>query len=255
MSTIQAHQPRILPTVLYQDEHCLVVDKPAGMLVHRGMDNDTWTLIDAVRVLTGQPTVFPIHRLDRPTSGAVLFALDSESARILGDLREQHLLDKRYLAFVRGQSPLRGIVDAPVPKDEGGSKVPATSFLSTLSTQTTQPRSCSLVLISPITGRFHQLRRHLKHINHMILGDTTYGKSDLNRAFAQNYGLTRLGLHAYALSLPVPWQENRIHVVAPLANDLQQAALRMGFVEDDWQKSHTVSLQFSKDDDGVLYFP
>lgn len=235
----QQEQPEQQPTldVVYEDEHLLAAHKPAGMLVHRGWGDSATVLVDLVREYQGGGKVHTIHRLDRPTSGVVLFARSPECARALGAMFEAREVLKRYLALVRGTAPERGFLDHPVPREpRGKERVEAQSSLRRVAfLPDTLPRECSLVEIAPHSGRVHQLRRHLRHLNHPILGDSTYGRGHLNRAFSQDYGLERMALHAYRVSMVHPMTGEALEIVAPLAPDLQRAFGAMGMPEQVWQ--------------------
>jgi tRNA pseudouridine65 synthase len=213
--------------VLYRDEGMVVVNKPAGMVVHRGWAREGPVLVDELRHLTGLKRVHPIHRLDRGTSGALVVALNAERARELGAVWENGLVTKCYLALVRGCPPDQGDIDHPLPRREGGPRVPAQSTFCRLCTAATEPRHVSLVKVWPRTGRLHQVRRHLKHISHPVIGDANYGKGPLNRALRERYGLARLALHALELSFPVPGPVP-LRVRAPLPDDLIRPWRQMG---------------------------
>ncbi len=218
--------------VLYRDDHLLAVDKPSGLLVHRGWGRDRVTLVDLVRDELGVGKVHPLHRIDRGTSGVVLFAQDPDTAARMREPFEQGGVDKRYLALVRGVAPDGGVVDHPIPRKENGPRVPSNTAFRRLATARTEPRHVSWVEAIPRTGRLHQVRRHLKHINHPVIGDANYGKGDLNRSFAKQYGLDRLCLHAARLGLVHPSTGDRLQIVAPLPDEFAHS-LRAVFSEAD----------------------
>lgn len=215
-------------SVLYRDDSVLAVDKPAGLLVHQGWGRDALVLVDIVRKILGLKTVHPLHRLDRQTSGVVLFALDPAAAATLGDAFENRTVRKTYWALVRGEPPLEGVIDSPVPKTEGGPRVPALTTYRRLATLCTEPRRVSWVEASPRTGRLHQVRRHLKHISCPVIGDANYGKGQINRAFRERYGLCRMALHAAALTFPHPETGRPCTISAPLPPDLELPLRNMG---------------------------
>lgn len=217
------------PKVLYKDDFILAVDKPAGMLVHRGWGKDDVVLTDVVREMTGAGTVHPLHRLDRQTSGVVLFATDKEAARYLSACFESGGIEKSYLALVRGETPMSGVIDHPIPRQEGGPRVAAVTEFRRLAVLCTEPRHVSWVLARPRTGRLHQVRRHLKHISHPIIGDANYGKGDINRAFRERYGLSRTALHASSIVFEHPAEKQTVTVCAPVPSDLANSLVRMGF--------------------------
>ncbi|HIA04416.1 MAG TPA: pseudouridylate synthase [Myxococcales bacterium] len=212
-------------TLLYQDEHVAVVNKPSGMLVHRGWDRDRIVAMTALRDLL-DTHVYPVHRLDRPTSGAVIFALNVEAARSLSHSFEKRLVDKRYLALVRGITPESGTIDYPIHNQprRKGPRVPAVTDFERLDTF----ERFSLVEARPLTGRLHQIRRHLRHITHPLIGDISYGTGDLNRRFRADFGLYRLALHALEITIPHPVTGESLKVGATLPSDLAEPLQKMG---------------------------
>ncbi len=220
--------------VLHHDDRLIAVAKPSGLLVHRGWAGDDVTAVDLVRRLAGRP-VHPLHRLDRGTSGVLLLALDREAAAALGAAFEAGAIEKRYLALVRGEAPEAVVVDHPLPRREGGPRVPALTAIRRLAVATTEPRHVSLVEARPATGRPHQVRRHLKHAGHPVIGDANWGKGPLNREFSERYGLSRLALHAVFLALDHPATGERLELRAPLPQDLTGPLIRMAFDPARWQ--------------------
>ena len=204
------------PEILYSDPHVAVVSKPSGLLVHRGWDNDSDVLMTRVRDSLGC-WVYPVHRLDRGASGAVVFALTSTVARLLGQALQQGAVDKRYLALVRGIPPEAGIIDHPIPRRPKGPRVEATTGYRRIAVF----GRYSLVEANPRTGRLHQIRRHMKHISCPLIGDVRYGKGDHNRMFRDRYGLKRLALHATQLRFAHPLSGATVEVNAPLPDDLR----------------------------------
>ena len=211
-------------TILWRDEHLVAVYKPAGWLVHRtGLDaGETRFVMQTLRDQIGQ-RVYPVHRLDKGTCGVLVMALHSDAARALAQSFEQHRTHKRYIALVRGWLPDSADVHHALKPDDAPENAPAqeahTRFrcLARLElAESFDPRHAStrasLVEAVPTTGRRHQIRRHLKHLAHPILGDATHGKGPLNRWWAQRLGQTRLWLHAQALSLPHPMTGERIDI-------------------------------------------
>jgi tRNA pseudouridine65 synthase len=209
--------------VLRQNPRFVAVAKPSGVAVHHGWSREGEAALELVRDHLGR-FVYPVHRLDRPTSGVLLFALDAESARVLHELFESGGVDKRYLALVRGVAPQAGTVDHPIPRREDGPRVPAlTEFRRLWSGE-----HVSLVEARPRTGRLHQVRRHMKHINHPLIGDANYGKGALNRDYRERIGLGRLALHAAELSFTDPWSGEPYAIAAPVPRDLGGPLERLG---------------------------
>ncbi|MFN3302834.1 MAG: pseudouridine synthase [Roseateles sp.] len=217
-------------TLIYKDEHLAAVDKPPGLLVHRTQlaAGEDEAALQQLRDQLGRP-VWPVHRLDRGTSGVLLFALSAEVAALLGAMFEQGQMDKHYLALVRGWPAAdAGLIDHPLARDP---ELPSAGQ-PLLAAQTrwrvlqrldwplvTDPRFAStrvaLLEAEPLQGRRHQIRRHLKHIAHPILGDATHGKGPLNRAIAAHLGVQRLWLHAQRLAFAHPVSGAPLLLTAP----------------------------------------
>ena len=208
--------------------------KPPGLLVHRtGLDaGETRFALQLLRDQLGRP-VWPVHRLDKGTSGVLLFALNAEVARTLGQAFESgEGLQKTYRAVVRGWPADAGLIDHPLkrmPDDMRTERMevqPAQSRFATLRRlELPMPQQgfastrCAEVALEPLTGRRHQLRRHMKHIAHPIIGDATHGKGPLNRAVADLVGLQRLWLHAESLELPHPVSGRLLRLASPLPSE------------------------------------
>lgn len=208
--------------VLYRDEDVLVVSKPAGILTHRSeMAHDSDVAMMRARDAIGAH-VWPVHRLDRQTSGALVFALTAEMARVLCLAFEEGRVAKVYVALVRGQAPEHLVLDYPVPKGEGKERVPAVTELRRLYARD----YFSVVEARPRTGRFHQIRRHMSHLRHPIAGDSNYGTGWFNRKIRAEAGLLRLALHASSITLPTASGTREIH--APMAADFAEALAKLG---------------------------
>lgn len=220
--------------ILYQDDVLVAVNKPAGMLVHRSwLDrHETQFVMQTLRDQIGQ-RVYPIHRLDRPTSGVLLFALNSEIANLLCRQFEQKQIEKQYLAVVRGYVTGHGEIDYPLKvqldkiadKFSQPDKAPQSAVTFYEGLQTVEmpygvgryaTSRYSLVRLIPQTGRKHQLRRHMKHIFHPILGDTQYGDLHQNRALMEHTGCARLLLHAEKLTFVHPLTQRPMTIQAGL---------------------------------------
>jgi tRNA pseudouridine65 synthase len=200
--------------ILHRDDRLVVVAKPAGMIVHRGWANDELALLQRVRDTVGA-YVWPIHRLDRGASGCVVFALDVDAARSLNAAFAAGTVEKHYLALTRGHPPEHLVLDYPVPRTEGGERVPAVTEIWRRETF----GRYALVEAHPRTGRLHQIRRHLKHLSCPLIGDVNYGKGEHNRLFRTEYDLHRLALHSLRLIVPHP-DGGTVDVTAPIADDL-----------------------------------
>lgn len=209
--------------ILWRDSTYVAVDKPSGLAVHRGLCTDAITALEMTRDTVGQ-WVYPVHRLDRATSGVLLFALSSEAAGALHGQFEDGSVEKRYWALVRGVAPDEGTIEHAIPRSEGGPRVPATTSFRRL----WAGAHVSLVEALPKTGRFHQVRRHMKHIHHPVIGDANYGKGPLNRAYREEIGLGRLALHAQRLAFNHPYTSVRIAIESVLPDDLRHPFERLG---------------------------
>jgi tRNA pseudouridine65 synthase len=217
-------------TPIYQDEHLVVIDKPPGLLVHRTQlaAHEGEAALQLLRDQLGR-TVWPAHRLDRGTSGVLLFALSAEMASSLGSMFEQGAMDKRYLALVRGWPAAdEGVVDHPLARDPelpsaGQPLLEAQTRWRVLqrlewpvaSDARFTTTRVALLEAEPMRGRRHQIRRHLKHMAHPILGDATHGKGPLNRAVAAHLGVNRLWLHAQRLQFIHPATGAALSLEAP----------------------------------------
>ena len=218
-------------TVLHRDPHLIAIDKPPGLLVHRtGLDaGETEFAVQRLRDQIGQP-VWPAHRLDKGTSGVLLFALDAATASALGKAFESgEQVQKTYRAIVRGWPTEAGFIDHPLkrmpddmrhPREEVQAAQTRYQTLARyelpLSTSAEFPTTrFALVALQPLTGRRHQLRRHMKHISHPIIGDSTHGKGPLNRAVAECLGVQRMWLHATKLTLTHPDTGEVLSIQAP----------------------------------------
>ncbi len=194
--------------VLFRDQNLIAIDKPSGLLVHRS-DIDRHESRFAVQLLRDQigQRVQPVHRLDKGTSGVLLFALDEQSTRTLSKQFEQNTIRKTYLAIVRGWPAESGEIDHPLTRKHdlygnrlvaGEAQAAVTRFRRLGCVELPfevdrHPGSrYALVELKPLTGRTHQLRRHMKHISHPIIGDATHGKGLHNRFFQRQLGINRL---------------------------------------------------------------
>lgn len=211
--------PELRPLrVLHRDEHVVVVDKPAGLAVHRGWAPERDVAMTRVRDALGV-RVHPVHRLDRGTSGVLVFALTIDAASVLAEAFAGGRVHKRYLALVRGVPPESLVIDHPLPpgEDRTAARVPA---LTVLIRREVFGRY-SLVEARPETGRLHQIRRHCKHVSCPIIGDVNYGKGAHNRLFRERFGLHRMFLHALSVTLPHPATSAALTVTAPLPPELE----------------------------------
>lgn len=229
--------------ILYQDEQFVAIHKPSGLMVHRSniARQEKRFAVQMLRDQLGQP-VHPVHRLDRGTSGVLLFSLNRSHAL------DWTSVEKKYLAIVRGHPAAEGMIDYPLRKKvdtyagletEDATPQEAVTAYRTLATLELPipiaPYATSrfaLVLLSPATGRRHQLRRHMKHIAHPIIGDATYGKGPVNRSFKENFGSDRLLLACVEIGFIHPIRQTLIHIQAPLKGEFRRAIATLG-----WEKA------------------
>ncbi|MDG6894081.1 tRNA pseudouridine(65) synthase TruC [Volucribacter amazonae] len=235
--------------IIFQDDYMVAVNKPAGMLVHRSWldSQETRFVMQTLRDQISQ-YVYPIHRLDRPTSGVLLFALNPDIAQQLCQQFEQKQVEKSYLAVVRGylqgqeriDYPLKVKQDKIADKFADKEKLPQSAITDYIGLKTAempyplgryQTSRYSLVRLLPKTGRKHQLRRHMKHIFHPILGDTQYGDLHQNRLFQQKTGSHRLMLHAESLQITHPITQQKLRLTADLDQQWEQVFRCLGFSE------------------------
>lgn len=233
--------------IIYRDDHLVAINKPSGLLVHRSeIDrHETRFAVQLLRDQLGQK-VYPVHRLDKPTAGVLVFALSPDVARQLGVLFSQHQIIKTYVALVRGFAPEQGLIDHPLVEeldkyaDKKASNVkPAQAALTHFSRLATieLPYSVdkypttrySLVQCQPQTGRKHQIRRHLKHISHPIIGDAKHGKGHHNRFFQQAFACGGLMLAATELRLNHPVTQEPLELIAPLAAPFSRVIREFGW--------------------------
>ena len=210
--------------VVHRDAFLAVVNKPAGLMAHasamaRGEDR---FLVDQLRAQFSAP-VHLVHRLDRATSGCLLVAFDRETAAALGRIFMSREVDKHYLAVCRGWPEPDLLVDHPLDGGPGkADKKPAQTRITRLATAELDIPSAghersryALLCCSPHTGRFRQIRRHLKHLSHHLIGDSSHGDGRHNRNFRM-LGVHRMLLHAWKLEFTHPHSGERIECIAPL---------------------------------------
>lgn len=210
--------------IIYQDKDLLAINKPAGLLVHksniaRNTDEDAVSLLEDQ---IGQP-VFPAHRIDRPTSGILLFALNAETANALSQQLQEKSVDKRYLALLRGFCPQEGLITKPLTSEYSSKEKSAASYYKKIAEfelpiplQKFQTTRYSLVQAMPITGRTHQLRLHFAHIRHYIIDDKKHGDVKQNKHLKTHFALENMFLHAYQLTFTHPVTQQQIILNAKL---------------------------------------
>jgi tRNA pseudouridine65 synthase len=244
-SPAQRASPAAALPVLYADAALIAVHKPSGLLVHRTTLDPRaaeWALQSARRQ-AGGARLYPVHRLDRGTSGVLVFARSREAHRALSAEFAAHEVRKTYLALVRGwpasegciEEPLARIIDVPgSPRASGELQAARTSYrrLATVELAVRVDRyptsRYALVELAPLTGRRHQLRRHMRKLDHPLIGDTTYGHGRHNRLFRSEFGVQRLLLAAVELTLTSPATGATVAIAAPLAADFWAPLVALG---------------------------
>ena len=231
-------------TLLYEDESFVAVAKPSGMFVHRSDADHSATcfVLQSVRDQLNQ-MLFPVHRLDRATSGVVLLARSSNAAAAVGKLFTERLVSKTYFALVRGHCEDSGEINDPLVSARGRglpSDHPHAQPQDALTRFKTVERyempveserfpttRCSLIEASPITGRYHQIRRHFNYFSHPVIGDTSHGDGRQNRSFRENFGVTRLMLASVRMNFQHPLSEGKVEISCPPETSFQTVIDRL----------------------------
>lgn len=222
--------------VLYRDEHFVAIDKPAGLQVHRSRISDASAFaLQQLRDQIGQ-RVYPVHRLDRPTSGVLIFALSPGAARDLGAQFAAHTAVRRYLAITRGYTEPEGTIDYSLREDASRPLQEAVTHYRRLATIELpiavgrySTARYSLVEATLETGRTHQIRKHFAHIFHPLIGDTTYGEGRHNRLFREHFDSHSLLLFAQRLEITHPYSREALSIEAALPNEWSGLFARFGW--------------------------
>jgi tRNA pseudouridine65 synthase len=222
--------------ILHETETLLAIQKPAGLLVHRtGISEDKVFILQLLRNQVGYH-VFPVHRLDRGVSGVLLFGKSAEAAAQIQAELQAPETQKQYVAIVRGHLLGEGEIDYPLdnPHTGGALKEAVSRYQSVAQTEMPwaigrYPQSrYSLVHLWPVTGRTHQLRRHMAHLRHPIIGDKLYGDLHHNGHIWDLMGHRRILLHAQTLQ--IVHQGEHLVINAPIPDDFAGIATMMNFV-------------------------
>ncbi|MDR6516069.1 pseudouridine synthase [Chryseobacterium camelliae] len=231
--------------ILYRDEHLIAINKPSGLLVHKSFysgEADTYA-IQELRNQIGQK-VYPVHRLDRKTSGVLLFTLDKDTLRAMSDQFATREVEKKYIAILRGWTKEEETIDNDLT-NENEVKQNAVTYYRRLQTSEIdlpflkhQTSRYSLVEAIPETGRFHQLRKHFKHILHPILGCRKHGCNKQNKLLLQTFNMTRMTLHAYQLAFTHPITHERIQVIATIDEEFKKVGDTLGLDLNAYVRNH-----------------
>jgi tRNA pseudouridine65 synthase len=230
----------MLLEVLYQDQFLIAINKPHGLFVHKtGLtDEKDVFAIQLLRDQIGQQ-VFPVHRLDRKTSGVLLFALNRKMISPFSLLFENKSIAKKYHAIVRGYTEAEGVIDYALTNDKGKIQDAITHYKTiekvevpyALGKYTSQ--RYSLVEVKPETGRMHQIRKHFAHILHPIIGDRPHGCNKQNKFFKEQWDITTMMLHATELSFIHPVTEINLTIKADLSPEILKTIDVLGFSSID----------------------
>jgi len=212
--------------IVYQDDHLIAINKPHGLLVHRSsIANDAKEF--ALQLLRDQISrhVSPVHRLDRKTGGLLLFAFEKDIEIAMHQQFQNGMVQKKYLAIVRGYAPDSLEIDYPLAKENGTIQDAFTAFITlkraelnvAFGKHTTS--RYSLVEATPTTGRMHQLRKHFAHIFYPIIGDRKHGCNKQNKLFKEQWEMTTMLLHASELIFKHPVTNEEVHLKAPLQEE------------------------------------
>ncbi len=222
--------------IIYQDKHLIAINKPHGLIVHRSDyigDADTYALQE-LRNQIGT-FVYPCHRLDRKTSGVLLFALSQKVNVLMQKQFAENLVQKKYLAIVRGYTENNGTIKHPLINEKGKVQEAITEYKTTHRSELEIPfgqfktSRYSLVEVQPQTGRLHQIRKHFAHINHPIIGDRPHGCNKQNKLFKDKYGMTTMLLHALTIIFKHPISEKKITIQANISTEFSRMAQVMGW--------------------------
>ncbi|MDQ1098428.1 MULTISPECIES: pseudouridine synthase [Chryseobacterium] len=222
--------------ILYRDEHIIAINKPSGLLVHKSFysgEADTYA-IQELKKQIGQK-VYPVHRLDRKTSGVLLFTLDKETLRTMSDQFATREVEKKYIAILRGWTKEEETIDYDLTNENEVKQNAMTYYRRLQTSEIDLPflkhltSRYSLVEAIPETGRFHQLRKHFKHILHPILGCRKHGCNKQNKLLLQTFNMTRMTLHAYQLAFTHPITNERINVYATIDEEFKKVGDILGF--------------------------
>ena len=222
--------------ILYQDEHLIAINKPHGLLVHRSSYAAEANEF-AVQILRDQlgKFVYPCHRLDRKTGGVLLFALDKETNSLMQRQFAENKVKKTYHAIVRGHTDDSGKIDYLLTNESGKTQEAITNYKTVSTTEINVPfgkhdtSRYSLIEVTPETGRMHQIRKHMAHIFHPIIGDRPHGCNKQNKLFKEKWNMTTMMLHAISIEFEHPHTEEKVKIAAPLQDEFFRMLMTLEF--------------------------
>lgn len=235
------------PQILYEDEHVLVASKPNRLLVHR-TEMDYYERRNLLRWLgdVRQGNFYPAHRLDKATSGVIVFAKDKESLQHLRIQFNERSVEKEYLALVRGYTSKEGSIEKAIRGEEDPRLKAALTRYETLfhvevpiAVSRYETSRYSIVKVRPETGRYHQIRLHFAHLRHPLVGDSRHGDLRHNHMFRDQLGLEALFLHAHTLCFTHP-AGRRIALSAPLPAHFEAILRRWDWIAGSGVDDSTV---------------
>ena len=215
--------------IIFQDEHLVIINKPHGLLVHRSKIA-TNTDVYALQLLRDQigKKVYPVHRLDRKTSGVLIFALSPEVNSLMQKQFAANQVSKIYQAIIRGYTPESGTIDYALTNDNGKTQDAVTNFKTLQQTEIEVAHGkfttsrYSLIEIHPQTGRFHQIRKHFAHLRHPIIGDRPHGCNKQNKLFKEQWNMITMMLHANRIEFNHPITNEPMLINAPFHEEFMR---------------------------------
>ncbi len=216
--------------ILFQDDDYVAINKPSGILVHKtNISEDTTFVLQGLRDQIKQ-RIYPVHRLDRGTSGVLIFGKNKEAAGLLGAQFRLKTVNKTYWAIIRGFVEASGIIDYPIASEKGKAlKKAITHFKKIDQTEINQPvgryptARYTLIEAKPETGRFHQIRKHFAHLRHPVIGDKKHGDVKHNKFFKNTLELEGLLLHCLEMQFEHPFLKEGVKIEAPLRAAFEKA--------------------------------
>lgn len=226
--------------ILFQDEHLVAINKPHGLLVHRSKlaKDATVFALQEVRNMVGQ-NVYPVHRLDRKTSGVLLFALNEQVLKQMQEQFASRKVDKTYWAIVRGYTEPENTIDYALTNESGKEQDAVTRYKTIAHCELDvafgkhSTSRYSLVEVKPETGRMHQIRKHFAHIFHPIIGDRPHGCNKQNKLFLEKWSMDTMMLHARQLTFNHPVSNTPIKIEAPIFSEFKRMMDMMHFKMKD----------------------